>query len=54
MSSSLDGISVLDLGYTSNSDFKLIASIAPEGGSTSCDVQATPDGMGLIILSYGV
>ena len=54
VSSSLDGISVLDLGYTSNSDFKLIASIAPEGGSTSCDVQATPDGMGLIILSYGV
>ena len=54
MNSSLDGISVLDLGYTSSSDCKLIASVGPEGRSTTCNVQATPDGMGPIILSSGV
>ena len=48
---SQDGISVLDLGYTSSADCKLIASVGPEGGSTTCMVQATEDGMGLIILS---
>ena len=54
--SSPHGISVLDLGYTSSSDCKLIASVGPEGGSniTTCNVQATPDGMGLIILLSGV
>jgi hypothetical protein len=51
VSSSPDGISVLDLGYTSNADCKLIASVRPRGGSDTCIVQATPDGMGLIIYS---
>ena len=45
-----NGLSVLDLGYTSSSDFKLIGS-APEGGCSTCKVQPTPDGMGLIIFS---
>ena len=45
-------ISVLDLGYTSSSDCKLIASVGLEDGlgyNKTCIVQATPDGMGLII-----
>ena len=51
VSSSPDGISVLDLGYTSNADCEIIASVGLEGGYKTCIVQATPDGMGLIILS---
>ena len=51
VSSSPDGISVLDLGYTSSANCKLIASIKLEGRYKTCIVQATPDGMGLIILS---
>ena len=51
LSYSPEGISVLDLGYTSNADCKLIASVGPEGGSDVCLVQATPDGMGLVIFS---
>ena len=47
------GISVLDLGHTST-DCKLIASVGLEGQSNICKVQATPDGMGLIILSYAL
>jgi hypothetical protein len=50
-SSSPDGISVLDLGYTSSADCKLITSVGPEGGFDICRVQATPDGMGLAIFS---
>jgi len=49
-----DGISVLDLGYTSSADCKLIASVglkSLEGTSKYCEVQATSDGMGLTILS---
>jgi hypothetical protein len=47
-----DGISVLDLGYTSSSNCKLIASVRMEGEcDISCKVQATPDGMGLVIFS---
>ena len=45
--------SVLDLGYTSSVDCKLIASVGLEGGRQGCNtcmVQATPDGMGLIIV----
>ena len=49
-----DSISVLDLGYTSTSDCKLIASVGHEGVSTICYIQTTPDGMGLIILSSSV
>jgi hypothetical protein len=52
VSYSPDGISVLDLGYTSSADCKLIASVGPpEGGYDICKVQATPDGMGLAIYS---
>ena len=46
-------ISVLDLGYTSSVDCKLIASVGLEGerhGYNTCMVQATPDGMGLTIV----
>jgi hypothetical protein len=52
--SSPDAISVLDLGYSSSSDCKLIASVVPEGGSHARGVQATPDGMGLAIYSSNV
>ena len=53
VNSSHAGISVLDLGYTSSADCKLIASVGLEGeiGDETCIVQATPDGMGLIIFS---
>ena len=51
VSSSPGGISILDLGYTSSADCKLIASVEPEGGSDTCIVQATPDGMGMTIFS---
>ena len=51
VSYSSGGISLLDLGYTASADCKLIASVGPEGGSDACLFQATPDGMGLIILS---
>ena len=46
-------ISVLDLGYTSSSDCKLIASVELPVKDVSYDfkVQATPDGMGLTIFS---
>jgi len=39
----------LDLGYTSSSDCKLIASVVPEGGIDDFVVHTTPDGMGLVI-----
>jgi hypothetical protein len=49
-------ISVLDLGYTSSADCKLIASLRLEfslkAESITCLVQATPDGMGLVILLF--
>ena len=49
-------ISVLDLGYTSSSDCKLIASVGINrtfsGGSAFFRVQATPDGMGLTIFAH--
>ena len=56
VSSLYNGISVLDLGYTSSADCKLVASVVPEGWgkpgrSSICKVQATPDGMGLTIFS---
>ena len=47
LSFSSDSISVLDLGYTSSADCKLIASIGVEGGSDICRAQATVDGMAL-------
>ena len=51
VSSSPNNISVLDLGYTSSVDCKLIASVRMEGGYNTGNgmVQATADGMGLII-----
>jgi hypothetical protein len=54
VSSSPDCISVLDLGYTSSSDCKLIASVElPMKGSSyeDLEVQVTLDGMGLTIFS---
>ena len=50
--STADGISVLDLGYTSSADCKLIASVELEGEYRTCIVQATPDGVGLIIFLF--
>ena len=50
VSYSRDRISVLDLGYTSSADCKLIASVGVEGGFVDVKVQATTDGMGLTIL----
>ena len=51
--SSPNGISVLDLCYSSSAEYKLIASVGRDwaGGGNTCIVQATPDGMGLIIFS---
>ena len=49
VSSAPERISVLDLGYNSSSDCKLIASVEPEGDYNTCLVQATPNGMGLVI-----
>ena len=49
--SSLDDISVLDLGYSSNSDCKLIASVEPESVCDELIVHTTSDGMGLAIYS---
>ena len=49
VSSSHEVISVLDLGYTSSADCELIASVGLDGGYKEFIVQATPDGMGLII-----
>lgn len=46
------GICVWDLGYTSNADFKLLASVGPEGGTESCMVSTTSDGIGLIIVAF--
>ena len=51
VSYSPDNISVLDLGYTSSADCKLIDSVGLEGVYETCIVQATSDGMGLIIFS---
>lgn len=47
----LQGIKLWDLGYTPNTDYKLLASVGPEGGSSSCMVNATSDGMGLIVVA---
>jgi hypothetical protein len=51
VSCSPSDISVLDLGYTSSADCKLIASVVLEGGSDVFIVHTTPDGMGLAIYS---
>ena len=47
------GLMVWDLGYVSTVDCKLVASVGPEDDLSFdfCEVQATADGMGLIILS---
>ena len=49
--SSPTNIAVLDLGYTSSADCKLVDSVVPEGGNNEFIVHTTPDGMGLIIYS---
>jgi hypothetical protein len=45
------GISVWDLGYVSTVECKLVASVKLRENFGFCLVQATPDGMGLVILS---
>jgi hypothetical protein len=45
-----NGLSVWDLGYVSTVDCKIVASVELRDNSV-CMVQATPDGMGLVILS---
>ena len=42
---------VWDLGYNSSVECKLVASVGLEDGFEFCEVQATPDGKGLVILS---
>ena len=46
------GLCVWDLGYTSNADYKLLASVGPEGGTYRCMVNATSDGMGFTIVGF--
>ena len=46
-----DNIFVLDLGYTSTADCKLIASASAESVCDNFIVHTTPDGMGLAIYS---
>jgi hypothetical protein len=48
------GLFVWDLGYVSNAHCTLIASVELEGVSITCKVQATPDGMGLVILVFDI
>src|ERR1700679_1598154 len=45
------GLFVWDLGYVSTADYKLIASVKQEDHFRFCQVQATPDGKGLVIAS---
>ena len=52
VNSSLDGMCVWDLGYTSNADPKLLASLGPNGGLHSFRVNTTTDRMGLIIVQF--
>ena len=51
VTSSRTDISVLDLGYTSSADCKLMASVVPKGGNNHFMLHTTPDGMGLAIYS---
>ena len=48
----LDGICVWDLGYTSNADAKLLASLGPNAGAYSFGINTTSDCMGLIIVQF--
>ena len=45
------GLFVWDLGYVSTVDCKLVASVGLGDDFEFCEVQATPDGKGLVILS---
>ena len=46
------GLSVWDLGCVSTVECKLVASVGLEDDLERLKVQATPDGKGLVILSY--
>ena len=46
-----NGLHVWDLGCVSTVDCKLVASVGLGNAFEFLDVQATPDGMGLVILS---
>ena len=50
VSRSRDHICVWDLGYTSNADPKLLASLGSIDGTRSFGINTTPDRMGLIIV----
>lgn len=53
VSTTAAGLFVWDLGYVSSANCTLLASVEPRDGSLFepvCQVQATADGMGLIIL----
>ena len=45
-----NGVFVWDLGYDSNVDCELVASVELEGEPELLKVQTTPDGKGLVIL----
>ena len=49
---SLEGICIWDLGYTSNADAKLLASLGPNAGAHSFGINTTSDRMGLIIVQF--
>ena len=46
------GLFVWDLGYISTADCKLVASVGLDVDFEFCEVQATSDGKGLLILSF--
>ena len=52
VSHSIREICIWDLGYTSNVDCKLLASVRINGGTCSCTVHVTSDGMSLIIVGF--
>ena len=52
VSYSLHGLCIWDLGYSSNVDPKLLASLGPNTGAYSCGINTTSDRMGLIIVQF--
>jgi hypothetical protein len=52
MSCSFDRICVWDLGYTSNADPKLLASLERNGRGSAVGINTTSDRMGLIIVEF--
>ena len=52
LSSSTGRMCVWDLGYTSNADPKLLASLGPNEGTYSFRIDTTSDRMGLMIVKF--